>query len=534
MSLTHVYTGEVLETKTDVHEDTAPCGANRSSPIFMAEEGDASLWLRYQSHDFAILQISRGMGPRALERWFQLHGGAVWQKYDGIDGDTRYDDGIDGKGANKVRVRISSPHYRAYLQNLVLVARDSECAKRLRSFTITMHAIIQGIPQENDLALLAEQNCHVAILRSVPSNTAGFLSLVSLTTSSPPVRESKFFRTRLMDAGFPILGKAEGSRSFRGQRLLMSTVRLHVVFTQDASAVEAPQVSVGDVESNVRHVVLRDGSPISFATLLDKEERFWQQRHPDDDATMATSVIALPQAYRDGYATFGNVTLTVSPAVMIPRPGSLTLVELAERLWRAQHPTAPGEEETEEKEEIPVVLDLGTGSGCLLLALLRAFPRARGYGIDSSIEALAVARTNAKHALGSHRSCHFVHARFTDAECPERATLIVCNPPYHIAGRLLEASTLQHEPAEALFVRDGCDGLSSYREAWGAVTRLAAPGAVVVMEVCRQNASSVYEYLRHHHHQDGRLQQISMARDNKRCIRSIQGIYCPPDSSTRV
>eukprot|EP00977_Amphora_coffeiformis_P026274 scaffold25307_cov168-Amphora_coffeaeformis.AAC.7 len=514
MSLTEDSAGENSITTAAVATTSS---GTQSPPLFLAQQGDASLWLRYRNQDFAIIQISRGMGPRALEHWFQLHSDKVWQDDEDDEddgGDTSDDDGIN-KGS--ITIRILTPHYRAYLQNIVLVARDKERAKRLQSFTITMHAIIQGVPQQSDLATLAEQNCHVAILRSSPSNTAGVLSLVCLTTSSP-VTESKFFRNKLMDAGFPILGKAEGSRSFRGQRLLMSTVRLRAVFAKNPT-VEA-QSSNDNKGSRRFEVTLQDESPVSFAALLDKEERFWQQRHPTDDAAAATAVIALPQAYRDGHVTFGDIPIVVSPAVMIPRPGSLTLVKLAERLWRAEHPTAQEEAE----EEAPVVLDLGTGSGCLLLALLQSFPRARGYGVDASAEALGVAQTNATQVLGPDRACHFVHARFTNVECPDHATLIVCNPPYHVPGRLLEAATLQHEPAEALFVEEGCDGLSSYREAWGAVTRLAAPGAVVVMEICRQNASTVYEYL----HQEGGLQQVSMARDDKNCIRSIQGIYYPP------
>ena len=470
-------------TVTATSRAAAPLCPTQQSPIFLARQGDASLWLRYRDQDFAIVQASRGMGPRALEIWFQDHSDMVWPDDD--DDDNTSDNPTKG-----IKIRVLSPHYRAYLQNLVLVAKDKESLKQSPSFTITMHAVIQGIPQEDDLASLAEKDCHVNILRSAPSNTAAFLSLVSLTTSSFPVKESKFFRTKLMDAGFPILGKAEGSRSFRGQRLLMAGVRLQVMFENYPT--EPTEAAAGAFHENKRvrrsDVVLQDESPVSFATLLDKEERFWQQRHATDNDTTKIqnqTTVAPPRAYQDGHVNFGGINLVVTPAVMIPRPGSLTLVECAERLWREQHPTTP------EAKEAPVVLDLGTGSGCLLMALLQSFPFARGYGVDASAEALSVAQTNATRVLGTDRECQFIHGRFSNSECPEKATLVVCNPPYHLPGRLLEAATLQHEPAEALFVGKGCDGLSSYREAWGAVTRLAAPGAVVVLEVYRQNASAV-------------------------------------------
>lgn len=498
---------------------------------FLAQHGDASLWLRYRDADFAIVGISRGMGPRALEQWFQRHGDQVWWPDNDHQPkqDQEEDATVSTRNEKGIKIHVLSPHYRAYLQNLVWIARDKQCSLKKQStswFTLTMHAIIQGIPNQHDLASLADKKCHVHVLKSVPSNTAGFLSLVTLTTHSP-VTQSKFFRTHMMEAGYPILGKAEGSRSFRGQRLLMSTVRLQVAWENSStpSSSSSPKQSI---------ILLEDESPASFVALLDKEERFWKQRHlpatdGDDNSAntlqLASTTVPLPRAYQDGHVDFGDMNLVVTPAVMIPRPGSLTLVDCARTLWRLQHPATRQDEDSSPV----VILDLGTGSGCLLLALLQSFPLARGYGVDASADALDVARTNARRVLSDRRlddCCHWVHARFTEASscaCPELANIVVCNPPYHLPGRLLEAATLQHEPAQALFVdNDDDDGLSSYREAWGAVTRLVAPEAIVVMEVCRQNAIAVHEYL----HEQG-LQQISMARDAKRCIRSIQGIYDP-------
>jgi release factor glutamine methyltransferase len=298
----------------------------------------------------------------------------------------------------------------------------------------------------------------------------------------------------------------------------MSTVCLQVSWKESPQArdshAEDLQSSIKTIATAVTKIVA--DSPELFTSVLNREERFWHQRNGDHAAPPTDSDhVLLPKAYQEGPVTFDGLDLVVTPAVMIPRPGSLTLVDCATLLWQQQHALC---------DDAPVVLDLGTGSGCLLLAILQRFPRSRGYGVDISAPALVVAKTNASTLSGDPLRCQLLHASFETATCPELANLIVCNPPYHVqggAGRL-EAATLLYEPSEALFVgpQGSCDSLSAYRQAWQAVERLAASGAVVVMEVCRHNAANVYQLL-----QQAGLVQISMARDSKGCIRSVQGIY---------
>ena len=496
---------------------------------FLDKQGDASLWLRYRDEDYAILEVSRGMGPCGIQEWFQKHDNytKVWP-----DANIRK------------AVKILNPHYRAYLQGLVLVGRNppqrpnktkeedkataaAPCRPQRNevvSYTMTIHAIIRGRPQDEDIAmLLQEKHIHLEVVRCVRSNTAGHLSWVSLTHTTSPITQSKFFRLHMEEAGFPILGKAQGSRSFRGQRLLMAAMRLSVTWQtgdDDASSVDTQRTAVVENEP-----------PTLFDTLLDKEERFWQQRQhassgmtgTEDTASTTTAQDyepTLPRAYQEGSVIFGGLTFLVTRDVMIPRPASLTLVECAAALWDTLYA----------KSDIrPVVLDLGTGSGCLLVSMLYKLlaKGARGYGVDASAEALAVAQTNAMrilHANSENADCQFIHARFDEVTIgPEQANIVICNPPYHVAGRLIEAASLEYEPRQALFVDEGCDGLSAYRQAWSAVQRCAAPGAIVVLEVCQFNVMAVYEYLR----ETKELQQISFARDAKQCIRSIQGIFSP-------
>ncbi|WP_099827457.1 peptide chain release factor N(5)-glutamine methyltransferase [Oceaniglobus indicus] len=141
-------------------------------------------------------------------------------------------------------------------------------------------------------------------------------------------------------------------------------------------------------------------------------------------------------------AFFGH-DFIVTPDVLDPRPDTETLIELALLAPFAN------------------VLDLGTGSGCILIALLAARPDARGVGTDLSEAALDVARRNAD-AIGVARRAEF---RVSDwfAGVSRRFDLIVSNPPYIAAGELdaLAPEVREHDPAMAL--SDGADGLGAYR-----------------------------------------------------------------------
>ncbi len=173
-----------------------------------------------------------------------------------------------------------------------------------------------------------------------------------------------------------------------------------------------------------------------------------------------------PFAYITGRRDFWSLELEVTPATLIPRPDTETLVETALKI--AGHPAAPLN-----------ILDLGTGTGAVLLALLAELPRAEGLGVDVSEAALEVARRNAlRSGLGRR-------ARFGISSWWSHANgvfdLIVSNPPYipsrDIAG--LDADVRDFEPHLAL--DGGPDGLGAYRAILsGAAPRLAEGGAVIV------------------------------------------------------
>ena len=184
-----------------------------------------------------------------------------------------------------------------------------------------------------------------------------------------------------------------------------------------------------------------------------------------------------------GYASFRGLQLQVSPDVMVPRPETETVVD------RALACIEDGEQ--------PRVLDLGTGSGCIALALKHERPDAVVYACDASPDALAVARANAD-AL--QLDVQFLEADVLADEgsngMPQDLDLLVSNPPYIPED---EADTLlpvvrEYDPAVALFTGD--DPLRFYRALADWARALCAPDAFFVFEVHAAYADEVAALLR--------------------------------------
>lgn len=186
-----------------------------------------------------------------------------------------------------------------------------------------------------------------------------------------------------------------------------------------------------------------------------------------------------PVARLTGHKEFYGLDLMVSEGTLVPRPDTECVVDAAlaavdTRGWRQRRMQ---------------ILDLGTGAGGLLLALLDELGRARGIGTDISADALMTARSNARrHGLQQR-------ARFVLSEWAAAITgtfdLIVANPPYIKSGALagLESEVRLHDPPVAL--DGGADGLAAYRAILADLARLLAPGGVAFMEIGYDQASSV-------------------------------------------
>ncbi|GLK81632.1 peptide chain release factor N(5)-glutamine methyltransferase [Methylopila turkensis] len=169
-----------------------------------------------------------------------------------------------------------------------------------------------------------------------------------------------------------------------------------------------------------------------------------------------------------GRREFWGLDLALAPATLTPRPDTETLVE--EALQRA----GP-------RDRALAIADLGTGTGCILLALLNERPNAFGVGVDRSAEAAAAARANAA-ALGLGARSAFLAGDWATA-LRGGFDLVVSNPPYITSAEIggLDVEVRQHDPLAAL--DGGADGLDAYRAIVADLPRLLAPDGVAVLEL---------------------------------------------------
>ncbi|MFC6791052.1 peptide chain release factor N(5)-glutamine methyltransferase [Methylobacterium komagatae] len=175
---------------------------------------------------------------------------------------------------------------------------------------------------------------------------------------------------------------------------------------------------------------------------------------------------------------FWGLPFTLVPDTLVPRPDTETVVETA--LAALPDRRAPLR-----------ILDLGTGSGCILVALLSELPNAIGIGLDRSEAALKTARTNAR-ANGMGARMHVVQGHWCDA-LRGPFDLVVSNPPYIESGIIagLDREVAEHDPRAAL--DGGSDGLDAYRAILNAIGQggLLRPGASAILEIGYDQARSV-------------------------------------------
>ena len=180
-------------------------------------------------------------------------------------------------------------------------------------------------------------------------------------------------------------------------------------------------------------------------------------------ALVAARAARAPLSHLTGQRLFWGRSFRVTPDVLDPRPETETLVALA-----LADPFAR-------------VLDLGTGTGAILLSLLADRPGATGVGADVSAAALAVAQGNAQ-ALGLAGRAQFVQSDWC-ADVQGRFDLIVSNPPYIALAEMagLSPEVRDHEPHLAL--TDGGDGLAAYRAIAAQAPAHLAPGGRLIVEI---------------------------------------------------
>lgn len=209
--------------------------------------------------------------------------------------------------------------------------------------------------------------------------------------------------------------------------------------------------ALGCSRSDMLLRAMRDDAPAPFDTLIER-----RAAHE-------------PVAYITGAAEFYGLELQVSPAVLIPRGDSETLIDAAR-----DHFT--------DREAPKRILDLGTGSGALLLAALSLWPEAEGIGLDASLSALRVADCNARKLDMADRSRFFRRSWHKDGWQHDLGTfdLVLCNPPYVEDDAALDPQVRAHEPASALFA--GPEGLDDYAVLLPQVGHLLTGTGIAIFE----------------------------------------------------
>lgn len=193
-----------------------------------------------------------------------------------------------------------------------------------------------------------------------------------------------------------------------------------------------------------------------------------------------------PVQYLTGRAAFRDLDLAVDPRVLIPRPETEGLAGAVIEVLRAETARWPA----------PRVLDLGTGSGAVALALAAEWPAAVVTATDASAGALEVARANAE-ALGLAGRVRLLAGHWFGAVgVEERFEVVVSNPPYVATGEWddLPEDVRSFEPRQALF--SGASGLDDAREIIGQAPRHLAGGGLLALELAEERVHQAAGWLR--------------------------------------
>ncbi|MCW5713519.1 MAG: peptide chain release factor N(5)-glutamine methyltransferase [Bauldia sp.] len=224
--------------------------------------------------------------------------------------------------------------------------------------------------------------------------------------------------------------------------------------------------------ANAANLTLRDDEPVA-APLVEAALALARRRFRGE-----------PVARIVGEREFWGLPFRLSPGTLVPRPDSETVVEAAVAEFRRRG------------TENPVIIDLGTGSGCILLAVLSELPGAFGIGTDRSEDAVRTARDNAaRFGLGGRAA--FLVADWA-AGISGSFDAILTNPPYVDGEDLpeLPVEVIHHDPRLAL--DGGADGLDHYRRIVPELGRLLKPGGFAVFEFGYRQAAMFSDLARAH------------------------------------
>lgn len=273
-----------------------------------------------------------------------------------------------------------------------------------------------------------------------------------------------------------------------------------------AAGLDSPRL---DARVLVAHVLAAEAAKV----FVRSAEPFPADRMASLEDVAARRLRHEPVSRIRGTREFWGLTFELGAATLDPRPDTETLVEAALRLRKPGHRAR--------------ILDLGTGSGCILLAILSAWPEAEGIGIDLSPEALAVATRNA-HRLKLEERAVFQHGHWCDG-LTGAFDVIVSNPPYITDAEMrdLAPEVAQYDPVLAL--RGGPDGLEAYRAIAADLRGLLRPDGTVLFEVGIDQADTVADILSSHY-----LPSTAFYRDLAGVARVVAATMSTPESALKA
>lgn len=210
------------------------------------------------------------------------------------------------------------------------------------------------------------------------------------------------------------------------------------------------------------HVLQKTYEEVYFAKETQITEEQSRLFHQLLDRRLAFEPLSKIRQHRE----FWGLPFKVTQDTLDPRPDSEVLVKAVLELHK-------------DRLKPLHILDLGTGTGCLLLSLLHEYPNAIGIGVDISEAACLIAQANAKN-LGLQNRAHFVIGNWGDA-LQENFDIIISNPPYISINESLPVEVKSYDPALALF--GGEDGFDAYRILSQNLQNLASPQTKMLLEI---------------------------------------------------
>jgi len=211
------------------------------------------------------------------------------------------------------------------------------------------------------------------------------------------------------------------------------------------------------------------------------------------DAALGERARGVPAQYITGHQEFWGMDLIVTPAVLIPRPETEHLIETV--LALASENRAGGQECPPHTSPLRI-LDVGTGSGCIALALAKEFPDAEIYATDISVAALEVARANAAR-LQLEKRIHFHQANLLEGLNLSGLDFVVSNPPYvgDSEEDQVQLEVRKYEPRDAVF--SGPDGTEVIARLIPQAHAALRPGGWLILEISGTIAPKVEQLLEH-------------------------------------